>query len=323
MDFSFLAHEAKNIHHFFSSIYYTLIVVLLLVAVLSEYFKIPLGGTPNFGQLISRSFISALMLVSLPEVLNVLAALTDALSQQIGQYNDANLVLAKMGSYVEKLGWNLIDIKKMVLVVISFLSFYLLYWSVYLIEALFFFSWVILYVFSPLLIACFVIPRLSHITIQMYAGFLKVCTWKLVWGVLATLLWTAALNQIENLGDKADLLTLVFFNLILAFSLINTPKIANAIFGKGIDSMADNSGTLAAGAFTLASGRAVGYVTKKLGVAKPLAYADRAVTKLTQPIREPIRTIQNIRNSKSQNSNNESLPHKKTTHSSPQPRRKQ
>ena len=143
MDFSFLAHEAKNIHHFFSSIYYTLIVVLLLVAVLSEYFKIPLGGTPNFGQLISRSFISALMLVSLPEVLNVLAALTDALSQQIGQYNDANLVLAKMGSYVEKLGWNLIDIKKMVLVVISFLSFYLLYWSVYLIEALFFFSWVI------------------------------------------------------------------------------------------------------------------------------------------------------------------------------------
>jgi hypothetical protein len=57
-DIGWLASEAKAIHGIFYSFFYLLVTMLLLLGVVLEYFKIPMGAMPSFGQLVGRVFIA-------------------------------------------------------------------------------------------------------------------------------------------------------------------------------------------------------------------------------------------------------------------------
>lgn len=263
-DFSWLAAEAKQIHHIFQGMFFSFLTLLLLIGVFLEYFRIPLGSMPSFSILVSRAFIAAIMLISFQEFINLLATFTDEFSSKIGDLNAFKLVVAKMGDQCEKATWSWASVKQMVIVSISFVSFFILYVTVYFTDALYLYTWTLLYIFSPVLIALYVLPQTAGATKNLYKSLFQVSSWKIVWSVLATLLWSAALIDLNKLGNENTFLTIIIFNLMLAASLLFTPKIVNAMLSGGLASVAPSIGGIA-----VAGGSAI--VTKMALIgAKPL-----------------------------------------------------
>lgn len=238
-DLSWLAQEARNIHAVFESMFYGLAAVLVLIGVISEYFKLPIGGMAFTPELIGRVLIAALLLHSYPEVTNTLSDVTDALASRIGDYNNFNLVTTRMKDKLDTMVWSWTAIKDSIIMLFSFVTFFILYISVFITNAGVIYVWTILYVFSPILIAFFILPATAGATKALYRSLIEVCMWKIVWATLAALLWSSALSDM----NKADInfLTVISFNLILALSLLATPIVVSALASKGMSSMASSA----------------------------------------------------------------------------------
>jgi hypothetical protein len=262
-DMGWLAEQAKSIHALFNGLFFTLITVLLLLGVFMEYFKWPLGEMPNFAQLVGRSIVAVILLIAFPEILNVLSEITDAFAKELGDLNQFNLVCAKMGEKLHDLSWSWVSVKDMALLVISFLTFFVLYFSVFVADAFFVYSWTILYVFSPILIALFVLPQTAMATKALFRSLIEVSAWKLVWSVTATLLWSSALSKINENQTGVNFLTAICFNLILAGSILVTPFVVHALAGEGMGSMARSLGGIAVGGATITPKSVHSYATEK------------------------------------------------------------
>lgn len=247
-DISWLSSQAKNIHDVFNSLFYGLVFLFLLLGILVEYFKWPLGQMPSFSQLVGRVLIAALLLHTYPEVSNTIGDLADSLSKEIGDFNQVKLVLAKMGDKIKELTWSWVSVKDSVILIMSFVTFFLLYLSVFVAESIILFTWTILYVFSPLLIALFVLPTTAKATSALYRSLIEVSLWKVVWSVLAALLWSAALSDINKPSHDINFISAICLNLVLAGSLLITPMVVHALAGGGIANLAKSIGSIAVGA---------------------------------------------------------------------------
>ncbi len=238
-DLSWLAQEARNIHAVFESMFYGLAVVLVLVGVISEYFKLPIGGMAFTPELIGRVLIAALLLHSYPEVTNTLSDVTDALASRIGDYNNFSLVTTRMKDKLDTMAWSWTAVKDSIIMLFSFVTFFILYISVFITNAGVIYVWTILYVFSPILIAFFILPATAGATKALYRSLIEVCMWKIVWATLAALLWSSALSDMNK--TDINFLTVISFNLILALSLLATPIVVSALASKGMSSMASSA----------------------------------------------------------------------------------
>jgi hypothetical protein len=251
-DLSWIAQEARSIHSIFESIFYGLITVLLLLGIIIDYFKWPIGGgLPGVGPLVGRILIAAILLHSYTDVTNLISEFTDGLAAKLGNLNQINLVLSRMSEKLHDLTWSWISVKDGATFLLSFVTFFLLYFSVHVANAFILYTWTLLYVFSPLLIALYVIPATSGATKALYRSLIEVGCWKIVWSVLATLLWSAALSDINQPGHDISFLTSICFNLILAGSLLLTPIVVHSLAGAGFTSMAKTVGGLAVGGIAL------------------------------------------------------------------------
>ncbi len=262
-DLSWLAHEAKSIHAIFQSLFFAIAGTLLLLGVVLEYFRFPLGGAPQFSQLVGRTLVATLLLTTYPDVSNLIAEVTDALANRVGELNAIPRVLARFGDKIHGLSWSWTAFKDSVLMLISFATFFLLYISVYIANAAIAYAWVLLYVFSPLLIALFILPITAGVTKTLYRSLLEVGAWKVVWSVLAALLWSTAMGQINESGAQINFITAISLNLILAGSLLLTPLVVNALVGAGIAHVASQMAGIAVGAASLSPGQILNTATKK------------------------------------------------------------
>ncbi len=242
MDVNWLATEAKTLHVIFSNMFFVLVTTFLVIGVVLEFFKIPLGGMPQFSQIVARVFIASMLLVSIPEIMNALATVTDAMTKEIGQFLEFKHVLERLSDKFGEMSWSWVSIKDSVMIAISYLSFFLFYISVYLADAFFLYSWMLIYVFSPLLIAFYVFPMTANATTMLIKSLIEVCAWKIVWCVMSALLWSMALSDINKPEQGINFLTVIILNLMLAFSVIMTPKITAAFLGGGVSSVASTVG---------------------------------------------------------------------------------
>ena len=256
-DISWLAQEAKNVHAVFESFFYLLITLLLLLGVVLEYFKVPLGQIPGFPQLVGRVFIAALLLHAFPEITNAIADVTDSISARLGDMNQFKLVLDRMGDKLSELSWSWVSFKDTVILIISFLTFFLLYFSIHIADAFYLYAWTLSYVFSPLLIALYVLPATASATSALFRSLIEIACWKIVWSVIATLLWSSALSQMNANGTQISFLTAISFNIILAGSLLLTPFVVHALAGSGLATMTRNVGALAIGGLAITPGSAI------------------------------------------------------------------
>ncbi|OFZ30718.1 MAG: hypothetical protein A2622_13700 [Bdellovibrionales bacterium RIFCSPHIGHO2_01_FULL_40_29] len=262
-DIAWLATEAKKIHEIFSGYFYLVITVLMLLGIAIEYFKWPIGGVPNFGTIVGRALIAALLLHAYPEITNTIADVTDAMAARLGDLNNFKMILDKMGDKVGELSWSWVSFKETIMLLISFLTFFILYFSIHIADSFYIYVWVMLYVFSPLLIALYVLPVTASATSALFRSLIEVACWKIVWSVIATLLWSSALSQINQDGTQVSFLTAIGFNIILAGSLLLTPFIVHALAGSGLSAMGKDLSSLAIGGMTISPSRTIG-ATKSL-----------------------------------------------------------
>jgi hypothetical protein len=267
-DIVFLAKEAAKVHDIFQSLFYTLVTALLLLGTAVEYFKWPIGGVPAFPNLVGRVLVASIMLHVYPEVTNVLAEVTDAIARQLGDLNQFHLVLSRMGDKLGELSWSWTSVRDMAMLVVSFLSFFLLYFSIHVADAFYIYVWTTLYVFSPILIALYVLPQTAAATSALFRSLIEVASWKIVWSVFATLLWSSALTQINAPDSQVSFLTAISFNVILAGSLLLAPFLVNALAGFGVSQMTKDVGSLAIGGMTINSGKAVALTKMSVGRAQ-------------------------------------------------------
>lgn len=259
-DISWLATEAKKVHEIFNSYFYLMVTVMILLGIAIEYFKWPIGQVPQFSTLIGRALIAALLLHSYSEITNTIADVTDAISHQLGDLNNFKLILDKMGDKVGELSWSWVSFKDTIILLISFLTFFILYFSIHIADSFYIYVWVMLYCFSPLLIALYVLPVTASATSALFRSLIEVACWKICWSVIATLLWSSALSQINQAGSQVSFLTAIGFNIILAGSLLLTPFVVHALASSGLAQMGKDLSSLAIGGMVLSPGRAVSTV---------------------------------------------------------------
>lgn len=261
-DISWLAIEAKKIHEIFTGYFYLLVTVLMLLGITVEYFKWPIGQIPNFGTLVGRALIAALLLHAYPDITNIIADVTDAVAGKLGDLNNFKLILDRMGDKLGELSFSWVSFKETVMLLISFLTFFILYFSIHIADSFYIYVWVMLYVFSPLLIALFVLPVTASATSALFRSLIEVAAWKIVWSVIATLLWSSALSQINNQGSQVSFLTAIGFNIILAGSLLLTPFVVHALAGSGLAQMGKDLSALTIGGMTISPGRTANVVKR-------------------------------------------------------------
>ena len=245
----------QNLHHYFSSIFYLFMTFLFVIGLLLEYFKLPLGGMPSFPVLVGRVFIAALLLHSFPEVSQLLLDLSQALSHKLGDPNGFFIVRAKMADKFHQFSMHWVSVKETLTVAIAWCCFVLFHFSIYVAEAFQLYTWVMLYIFSPILIALFVLPVTSGATSALYRSLIEVSCWKPVWSVTATLLWSTALSDINKPATDISFFTVICYSLILAGSLVLTPFVVHALAGQGLSQLSKNLGTISLGATVIGPGQ--------------------------------------------------------------------
>lgn len=242
MDLSWLATEAKTLHGVFASISYSFLLTLFLIGIVLELFKLPLGGTPEVNHLLGRLLISVVLMVAVPDVMNILADISDAVSKQLGSFNDFQHVKDRLKEQLAQLSWSWASVKEAVLLVISLLSYVILLIGLHLADAIFLYAWVLLYVFSPILTACFVLPITSSATKTLFKSLIEVTVWKCLWAVMGALVWSMAASQVNDPKYQLNFITVIILNLLLFFSLWKVPAMTAAFLGGGISQMASNIG---------------------------------------------------------------------------------
>lgn len=230
LDIGWLSTEARAIHDFFVSIFYILASLLLVIGILTEFFKLPIGGTPSFSQLVGRALIAAILLVAYPEISNAIAAIADAVSDKLGGFNNVHQVLDKAGKTLKEHAWSWTAVGDTLIWAVSYLAYFFLYVTVFFFDAAIVYCLVLLYVFSPLMIALYILPQTAAITSGLFRTLFEIAAWKITWSVLGTLLWSSALNNFNQSG--MNFITQLAFTLMLAFSILLTPVVVrNLILG--------------------------------------------------------------------------------------------
>lgn len=256
-DVAWLSQEARTLHSVFSGVFYVMITTLLLLGVLVEYFKWPLGGVPAFGSLVGRAIVAVILMHSYPEITNALASATDTLAERVGGLNNFRLVLSRMGERLETLTASWVSVKETLIVCISFVGFFLLYLSVYVAQGIHLFAWTLCYVFSPIMIALFVLPATAGATRSLFQTLFEVSCWKIVWSCLATLLWSMALSEINKPQADVNVISVICLNLLLAGSLLATPWVVHGLASSGLTGFSRSLGALAVGSVTFGPGTAI------------------------------------------------------------------
>lgn len=238
MDMTWLATEAKALHGVFQEMFFSFLMVLFLIGIVLELFKIPLGGAPEVAQLASRLLIATIIMVAIPDVMNILADVADNLTKQLGAFNDFQHVKERLKEQLSNFSMSWVSVKDAILLVISLLSYVVLLVGLYFSDAIFVYSWMLIYIFSPILAACFVLPATAGATKMLFKSMIEVTVWKCLWAVMGALVWSMAASQINDPKYEINFVTVIILNLLLFASLWKVPSLTSAFLQSGVSQVA-------------------------------------------------------------------------------------
>lgn len=272
--------HAKTIHAQMVQVYWIMLPALVAFLLVLEMLK-GQGQSPNANEIVRRTVISILLLISFGFVVNTIAMLSDGITARIDQTQNLWETIRHMGPNSQGESDGLFDMRGHVVYFFSIGAYLIAYIGFFASVALMNFVWAILYVCAPLMILCYVSPITAGVVGNLYRGLVSVATWKILWTLLGSLLLKLAITP-KDAGIDNVFLSMVM-NLLIGVSMLLIPLFTKSLIGDGLQSasaaLATAPGLMATKALTLAT-KTMG---KKAG-ANVLGFADAATKPLTNPI---------------------------------------
>jgi hypothetical protein len=281
--------HARTIHAHMVEVYWILLPVLVAFLLVLEMLK-GQGQSPNANEIIRRTIISILLLISFNYVINIISMLSDGITARIDQSQNLWEMIKQMGPDSQGESSKLFDIRGHVVYFFSIGAYLIAYIGFFASVALMNFVWAILYICAPLMILCYVAPTTSGIVGNLYRGLVSVAIWRILWVLLGSLLLKLAVTP-KNAGIDDVFLSMVM-NLLIGVSMLLIPLFTKSLIGDGLQSasagLAAAPGFMAAKATTLAT-KTLG---KKAGLGA-LGFASDVSKPLTNPITGRTRLLAN------------------------------
>lgn len=272
--------HAKTIHSQMVQVYWIMLPALVAFLLVLEMLK-GQGQSPNANEIVRRTVISILLLISFGFVVNTIAMLSDGITARIDQTQNLWETIKQMGPNSQGESDGLFDMRGHVVYFFSIGAYLIAYIGFFASVALMNFVWAILYVCAPLMILCYIPPITAGIVGNLYRGLVSVATWKILWTLLGSLLLKLAITP-KDAGIDNVFLSMVM-NLLIGVSMLLIPLFTKSLIGDGLQSasaaLATAPGLMATKALTLAT-KTMG---KKAGTSV-LGFADAATKPLTNPI---------------------------------------
>lgn len=98
------------------------------------------------------------------------------------------------------------------------------------------------------------LPQTASITGGLFRSLFEVATWKIVWCVLGTLLWSSALNNFNQPETLNNFIVQLALTLMLAFSILLTPLVVKSLISGAVSGVATQAAGYAA--LTMTAGAA-------------------------------------------------------------------
>jgi len=271
---------AKELHQQMIQIYWIILPALVALLIVFELLK-STDQQPSINDIIRRTVISILLLLSFGLVINVIAALSDGITDKIDQSQNLWEAIKHLGPNSQGESGSLFDLRGHIIYFFAIGAYLIAYIGFFSSMALMNFVWAILYITAPLILLCYVPRATAGIVGNLYRGLISVATWKVLWTLLGSLLLKLAINP--KVAGVDDYILAMVMNLLIGLSMLLVPLFTKSLIGDGLQSassaLAAAPGLMATKAAILAT-KATG--KKSLGGA--LGFSRFAAKPATNPI---------------------------------------
>lgn len=230
--FEYLGTVGAELHGEMLKIYWVLIVPFILLLFVLELLR---DENPNVRDILYRTVISLLMLLSFDWCLGAIATVGDAVVGQIGG-------LEKLSDVIKQLGPNTsghdswFNLRETTIYIFGLAAYIVAYVGFFTATALTHFVWTVLYICSPLMILMFVSRYTAHVTSALYRGLIQVVIWKVLWSLLGVLLLKLSVQP--DVSGMEDYLMAIVMNLCIGVSMLFIPIATKSIVSDGMNSVA-------------------------------------------------------------------------------------
>lgn len=240
--FDWLPEVCREMRGTLVDIYWILLVPYLIFILCLEVVKGE--GVPNGGTVLRRVFLSIILLLSFEECLNVLAFLSDGITEKINGVAKLKEILASLGKQFTETESSWLKFREFVFFAINILSYLIAYLGVFVADVIIHLVWSLLYVVSPLMILMFISEKTSFVTKNLYQGLIHVVVWKVLWSILGILFFNLQVALRTN-GDP-NFFIAVLLNLCIGFGMLYIPLLTRSLLSDGLTSIAAKFATVPA-----------------------------------------------------------------------------
>jgi hypothetical protein len=263
-NFDLLGALAQKLHAEMRSTYYLMLPIFFCLSLAVTWLKSPTGG-PDFLEAVKRAFISTLLLAGFQEITDTILFVTSGLADKISNMQGLEMFMQMAGektrSYTVSSMSLLIGFNDLFVATLTFLSYVILYFSRFIMVAVYHFSWVFLSLMAPILLLFHMFS--PKITLNLFKSLIEVASWKIVWAVLSAML--AALPFGNAYASSGGYLTVIILNFVIAIAMLGTPLIVKSLVGNGFSSFASSLGPVTAGAMFAVPAKAMSAMTAGRG----------------------------------------------------------
>ena len=272
-----------------AKIFWIILPALICILITLEIIKGDDNG-PNVKDILKRTFLCVLLFLSFDFTINVIAMMSDSITDAIGSGEDILGAVKQLGPNKWSNTGGFFDLRNHVIYFFAIAAYLIAYIGFFASVALVNFVWAILYVTAPLLLLCYIPQATASIVGNLYRGLISVAVWKVMWTLLGSLLLKLAVNP--NIVGVEDYLLSIVMNLLIGLSMLLIPLFTKSLIGDGLQSMA--SGLAAAPGLMMSGAGAT--ILKKYGkqAMKKTGGALRfAARPLSNPIVGPMTVLAN------------------------------
>lgn len=231
---------ARELRSELLSVYWVLIVPLVIFLIILEFLKEDQQPI-NVVDILRRTLVSVLLLITFEEVMHTLSFVSDGILQKLDQKNNFLEVMGHFGPSSNSKSGSLFDFREHILYFIAIVAYMIAYLGFFFAEALTHFVWAILYIISPLMILAYIPRQTSFVTGNLYKSLTQVVLWRILWSTLGALLLRLAAEP-QFMGFE-DYLQSIVMNLCVGISMLLVPLATKSLINDGFSSTASGFAT--------------------------------------------------------------------------------